>query len=148
MSEELIYISSLSGKNSTAELTEMEKLHLYRNFIRIMERVREADFKPCIIYKENEPVEFSCIPLTMYSDDSSYQVQTCESASQMLCTYYSAKEIISRIRQKSYDLRRITNTALERARKNTIYRQNSLKILKKGINTRYTANFLQHMDTN
>lgn len=117
MSEELIYISSLSGKNSTAELTEMEKLHLYRNFIRIMERVREADFKPCIIYKENEPVEFSCIPLTMYSDDSSYQVQTCESASQMLCTYYSAKEIISRIRQKSYDLRRITNTALERARK-------------------------------
>ena len=117
MSEELIYISSLSGKNSTAELTEMEKLHLYRNFIRIMERVREADFKPCIIYKENEPVEFSCIPLTMYSDDSSYQVQTCESASQMLSTYYSAKEIISRIRQKSYDLRRITNTALERARK-------------------------------
>ena len=117
MSEELIYISSLSGKNSTAELTEMEKLHLYRNFTRIMERVREADFKPCIIYKENEPVEFSCIPLTMYSDDSSYQTKTCESTSQMLCSYYSAKEVISRIRQKSYDLRRITNTALERARK-------------------------------
>ncbi|MDE6616186.1 MAG: NFACT family protein [Lachnospiraceae bacterium] len=117
MSEELIYISSLSGKSSTAELTEMEKLHLYRNFTRIMEQVKEASFKPCIIYKENEPVEFSCIPLTMYSDDSSYQVKTCESASQMLCTYYSAKEVISRIRQKSYDLRRITNTALERARK-------------------------------
>lgn len=117
MSEELIYISSLSGKNGTAELTEMEKLHLYRNFTRIMEQVKEASFKPCIIYKENEPVEFSCIPLTMYSDDSSYQVKTYESASQMLCTYYSAKEVISRIRQKSYDLRRITNTALERARK-------------------------------
>lgn len=117
MSEELIYISSLSGKNSTAELTEMEKLHLYRNFTRIMEQVKEASFKPCIIYKGNEPVEFACIPLTMYSDDSSYQVKTCESASQMLCMYYSVKEVISRIRQKSYDLRRITNTALERARK-------------------------------
>ncbi len=45
MSEELIYISSLSGKNSTAELTEMEKLHLYRNFTRIMEQVKEASFK-------------------------------------------------------------------------------------------------------
>ena len=127
MSEELIYISSLSGKNSTAELTEMEKLHLYRNFTRIMERVREADFKPCIIYKENEPVEFSCIPLTMYSDDSSYQTKTCESTSQMLCSYYSAKEVISRIRQKSYDLRRITNTALERARKKYDLQEKQLK---------------------
>lgn len=35
----------------------------------------------------------------------------------MLCSYYSAKEVISRIRQKSYDLRKITNNALERARK-------------------------------
>lgn len=117
MSEELIYISSLSGKNCTAELTEMEKLHLYRNFTRIMEQVKEASFKPCIIYKDNEPVEFSCIPLTMYSDDSSYQARPCESTSQMLCLYYSAKEVISRMRQKSYDLRRITNTALERAHK-------------------------------
>jgi len=117
MSEEIIYISSLSGKNSTAELTEMEKLHLYRNFTRLMEQVKESAFQPCIIYKGNEPVEFSCIPLTMYSDDSSYQVKTCESTSQMLCSYYSAKEIISRIRQKSYDLRKITNTALERVRK-------------------------------
>lgn len=117
MSEELIYISSLSGKNSTAELSEMEKLHLYRNFTRIMDKVKEADFKPCIIYKENEPVEFSCIPLAMYSDDSSYHTETYGSVSQMLCAYYSAKEVISRMRQKSYDLRKITNTALERARK-------------------------------
>lgn len=117
MSEELIYTSSLSGKNSTSELSEMEKLHLYRNFIRIMEKVKEADFKPCIIYKENEPVEFSCIPLTMYSDDNSYQIKPYESTSQMLCSYYSAKEVISRMRQKSYDLRKITNTALERVHK-------------------------------
>lgn len=117
MSEELIYISSLSDKNSTTELSEMEKLHLYRNFTRIMDKVKEADFKPCIIYKENEPVEFSCIPLAMYSDDSSYHTETYGSVSQMLCAYYSAKEVISRMRQKSYDLRKITNTALERARK-------------------------------
>ncbi|MCI9079364.1 MAG: fibronectin/fibrinogen-binding protein [Lachnospiraceae bacterium] len=127
MSEELIYISSLSGKNSTAELTEMEKLHLYRNFMGIMEQVKEACFKPCIIYKDNEPVEFSCIPLTMYSDDSSYQVKACESTSQMLCSYYSAKEIISRIRQKSYDLRKITNTALERVRKKYDLQSKQLK---------------------
>ncbi len=127
MSNELVYISSLSDKNSTKELSGMEKLHLYRNFTRIMEQVKEAGFKPCIIYKENEPVEFSCVPLTMYSGSSTYQVKQYESASQMLYLYYSSKEVISRIRQKSYDLRKITNTALERARKKYDLQEKQLK---------------------
>ncbi len=117
LSNEVIYISSLSGKNNTAELSDMEKLHLYRNFTIIMDKARNAEFEPCIIYKGDEPIEFSCIPLSMYSDDSQYSIQKCENTSQMLCSYYSAKEVVSRIRQKSYDLRKITNNALERARK-------------------------------
>ncbi|HBA97825.1 MAG TPA: hypothetical protein DCZ23_06935 [Lachnospiraceae bacterium] len=117
MSSELIYISSLSGKNNTAELTGMEKLHLYRNFTEIMEKVQNSGFEPCIIYKEDIPVEFSCIPLTIYSGDIQYTISGCDSVSSMLLYYYSAKETYSRIRQKSYDLRKITNTALERARK-------------------------------
>lgn len=127
MSNELIYISSLSGKNNTAELTEMEKLHLYRNFTVIMEKVRNADFEPCIIYKEDIPVEFSCIPLSMYADDSQYTVKKCDSVSQMLFSYYAAKEVHARIRQKSYDLRKITNTALERARKKYDLQSRQLK---------------------
>ena len=127
MSNELVYISSLSDKNSTKELSEMEKLHLYRNFTRIMEQVKEASFKPCIIYKGNEPFEFSCIPLTMYSDSKDYQIKQYESVSQMLYLYYSSKEVISRMRQKSYDLRRITNTALERARKKYGLQEKQLK---------------------
>lgn len=127
MSNELVYISSLSDKNNTKELSEMEKLHLYRNFTRIMEQVKEASFKPCIIYKENEPFEFSCIPLTMYSDSKDYQIKQYESVSQMLYLYYSSKEVISRMRQKSYDLRRITNTALERARKKYGLQEKQLK---------------------
>lgn len=117
MSGELIYISSLSGKNNTAELTKMEKLHLYRNFTTIMEKVQNAAFSPCIVYKKEVPVEFSCIPLSMYADDDQYTIIKCDSVSYMLSSYYSAKEVYSRIRQKSYDLRKITNTALERARK-------------------------------
>jgi len=117
MSNELLYISSLSDKNSTAELTDMEKLHLYRNFTVIMDKVKNASFRPCIIYKEDIPVEFTCLPLAMYSDDSQYTEKKCESTSQMLSLYYSAKETVSRIRQKSYDLRKITNNALERAHK-------------------------------
>lgn len=127
MSNELIYISSLSDKKNTAELTEMERLHLYRNFTTIMEKVKNASFTPNIIYKEDVPVEFSCIPLSMYTDDGRYTVKECDSVSYMLYSYYSAKEVHSRIRQKSYDLRKITNTALERVHKKYDLQSRQLK---------------------
>ncbi len=45
----------------------------------------------------------------------------------MLETYYASKEIITRIRQKSSDLRRIVQTALERNRKKLIFSRNRMK---------------------
>ena len=71
MANEVIYRASLSDKNSTEELTEMEKIHLYRNFINLMEEVSEKDFTPSIIYKNGEPVEFTSLSLSMYNDDTS-----------------------------------------------------------------------------
>lgn len=126
MANELLYSSSLSDKNNTDELTDIEKLHLYNNFSLIMDKIKNHAFTPEIIYKnsssksvksETLPVEFSCINLTLYENDAMYSVKKYESVSLMLYEYYSSKEIISRILQKSADLRKITNTALERARK-------------------------------
>ena len=45
----------------------------------------------------------------------------------MLETYYASKEILTRIRQKSSDLRRIVQTALERNRKKLILQQKQMK---------------------
>ncbi len=127
MANELLYSSSLSDKNNTDELTDMEKLHLYHNFSIIMDNLHKHIFTPEIIYKnssssesvktEKIPAEFSCINLTLYENDAIYTIKKYTSVSLMLYEYYSSKEIISRILQKSADLRKITSTALERARK-------------------------------
>lgn len=114
---EMVYRSSLSDRNSTDALSEMEKLHLYRNMSRLMEQVASGEFSPSIITKDSIPVEFSSIPLTSYEQDRQYESVPCASVSEMLRSYYETKEILSRIHQKSSDLRRITNTALERTRK-------------------------------
>ena len=45
----------------------------------------------------------------------------------MLETYYVSKEILTRIRQKSSDLRRIVQTALERNRKKLLLQQKQMK---------------------
>ena len=45
----------------------------------------------------------------------------------MLEAYYAAKNTITRIRQKSADLRRIVQTALDRKRKKFLLQQNQMK---------------------
>lgn len=117
MANELLYRSSLTDKNTTDELSEMEKIHIYRNFTNIVDMIKNAEFNPVIIYKEEVPAEFSSVPLKMYTSDNSYSIKKCESISKMLFDYYATKEILSRIHQKSSDLRKITSTALERTRK-------------------------------
>lgn len=79
-----------------------------------MDSVKEHEFSPCIITRGSEPVEFSVLPLTMYRD---LQQTPCDTVSQMLESYYAARNAVTRIRQKSADLRRIVQTALDRERK-------------------------------
>lgn len=117
MAGELLHRSSLTERNSTSELSEMERLHLCRNFFLLIEQIRNGEFTPNIITKDGVPVEFSSIPLTSYQEAGKYQSQTYPKISQMLHEYYETREILSRIHQKSSDLRRITSTALERSRK-------------------------------
>ena len=58
-------------------------------------------------------MEFSALPLTMYTGDGDSRV-SYSSMSELLEHYYAEKNTLTRIRQKSSDLRRIVQTALER----------------------------------
>lgn len=111
IAEELCFRSSLESSQSANSLTENEKLHLYRQFTLMMESVKQGEFSPAIVSEDDLPVDFSVLPLTQYMDFSS---QPCESVSAMLESYYAQKNTITRIRQKSADLRRIVQTTLDR----------------------------------
>ena len=124
---ELLYRSSLTDRNSTDALSEMEKLHLYRNFLRMMDDIRNKTFTPTIYYRDGMPMEFSSVPLSGYEQSEQYTFQRFSQVSSMLREYYATKEILSRIHQKSSDLRRITTTALERSRKKFDLQNRQLK---------------------
>ncbi len=117
MANELLYRASLSDHETTGELTELEKLHLFRNFAQMRDDLKAQHFEPVIVQKNGEPKEFASMQLTSYQAEDGYQLIDYTDISQMLYDYYETKEIYSRIHQKSSDLRRITNTALERNRK-------------------------------
>lgn len=112
--EEICFRSGLDGDRSTDTLTDMEKEHLYEGFTQFMSLIRTHAFTPCIIFRDEEPIEFSCVRLTCFGD---LPYQEFSDMSSLLQYYYSQKNTISRIRQRSADLRQILNNALDRSRK-------------------------------
>ncbi len=111
IAEEICHRSSLESSQSANSLSEPEQTHLYHIFSMLMDNVRTGHFSPLIIYNGKEPVEFSSVPLTQYQDFTSLEYTA---VSDVLETYYAAKNAITRIRQRSADIRRIVQTALER----------------------------------
>lgn len=83
----------------------------------MMGDVRSGDFSPCIVYENGVPAEYAALRLTSYPEA---QRKDYASISDLLEDYYAEKNTITRIRQRSSDLRRIVSTALERNIKNMI----------------------------
>ncbi|MDE6916377.1 MAG: NFACT family protein [Lachnospiraceae bacterium] len=73
--------------------------------------VRHERFCFQVVYESGQPAEYAAIQLSSYRQDQS---RNFESISALLEYYYAEKNVITRIRQRSVDLRKIVQTALER----------------------------------
>ena len=130
LAQELCYEAGIDADLPTAALGDSDYEGLYGAFARMAEAIRQERFSPNIAYTDGSPVEFCALPLTMYgygrqdapSTDSvnpgekpagDYTVPY-SSMSALLEHYYAEKNVLTHIRQKSADLRRIVQTALER----------------------------------
>ena len=112
MAEELCKLSSLDSSNSANELDEDLLTHLWNNLTWFTDNIKNGSFDPVIVYESDQtPVEFAALNLTQYSDMT---VEHYDSISFVLENFYSKKNAVSRIRQKSVDLRKIVQTLLER----------------------------------
>ncbi len=139
LAQELCYEAGVDGDLPAAALTGSDYGRLYESFSRMAAAVREERFCPNIAYTGDSPVEFCALPLTMYGYGAPQAESSCgsepgpagthpvntapssgdhvvsyDSMSALLEHYYAEKNILTRIRQKSADLRRIVQTALER----------------------------------
>lgn len=118
LAQQLCYEAKVDGDSSCAALDEAERTHLYETLMQLSGRIASGDFAPGIAYERTstgsqKPLEFAAIPLTMYCGERE-QVVPFDSMSLLLEHYYAEKNALTRIRQKSADLRRIVQTALER----------------------------------
>ncbi len=124
IAHEICYRAGGNADLSTAALSDAEREALWRVFSEMMTDVREGRFAPCIVYNRallseqnlsapaaEIPEEYAALPLTSWPESAR---RSYDSISALLESYYAEKNTITRIRQRSSDLRRIVSTALER----------------------------------
>ncbi len=121
LAQELCCEAGVDGERPTAALTDSDYRNLYQAFAGMVSSVQEERFTPNIAYTHGRPAEFCALPLTMYgfgrpeeSSSPSDRTVSFPSMSALLECYYAEKSALTRIRQKSTDLRRIVQTSLER----------------------------------
>lgn len=111
---EICFRAGIDADISANMLTADNKVSLYNELTAFIESVKNHEYHPNIIFENNRPLEFASFNLSIYTNCDTRQY---ESVCEMLETFYSRKNVHTRIKQRSADLRRIVSTALERNRK-------------------------------
>ncbi len=137
---ELCYEAGVDGNFSTDSLAAGNKEALWDAFSGLVARVKDGNYEPVIVYNEDEPVAFSSIPLKMYGD---LRQEYFGDISELLACYYAKKDIYSRIRQKSTDLRKVLATAVERTSRKYDIQRRQLKDTEKRDKYRIYGELLQ-----
>ena len=140
MANELVHRAGFDGETNTQELSGDMLIHLYRRFDEMMLEIKDGSFEPCICFKsdsdktdadsikeEGTPVEFAALKLTSYESAPDMHVIAYESISSVLEEYYAKKNVITNIRQKSADLRKVVANAVERTVKKLELQKKQLK---------------------
>lgn len=109
---QIISDASLDPDMSANCLSDAEMIHIYKTFDNTMDLIEKCEFHPTLAYENGIPAEFSSLKLSIYNETADY-----DSISTLIRDYYSKKDSITRIHQKSSDIRKIISNALERARK-------------------------------
>lgn len=126
VANEIVARSGVDGGASCQSLTLNEKEELYKIFVNIIEDIKQEIYRPCIAYEGYEPKAFSAILLSSFgqviSDESIPSkgvsgLKAYPSVSKVLEDYYSKKSVVTRIKQRSTDLRKIVANAIERTSK-------------------------------
>lgn len=109
--EECCYDAGIDSDIPACELSDNERLHLGGIFLNKIQSILNDELQYNIIYDNNKPIDFIVYSSELYNKNVSVEY---DSVSSMLEAYYSEKDTITRIHQKSADLRQIISTIYER----------------------------------
>lgn len=126
VASELLRIAGLEERMRADALSPDMLTHLFQTISLFMEEIRSGSFSPVIYLKNGEPVEFSTVRLGGFASPP-YAAKEYGSVSALLFDYYELRNSISRIRQKSADLRRLVQNLLDRGQRKYLLQEKQLR---------------------
>ena len=109
LSEEIAYLTGLDSARNISDMTSDDKDAVYDSFRNIIKKISNKEFCPAIYFEGDKPESFSVIPLSVYKG---LETKTFSSVSEMLESFYSTRQSYTVMRQKTADLRQITQGLL------------------------------------
>ena len=117
IANELTHRAGLDTVTDVAECDDDAFTRLGEALTWLRDTTENGTYTPMCVLQGGIPAEFAAVPLTVYTDFPNYESKTFDSMSELLLYYYETKEAATRIRQKSAELRRTVQTAIERVAK-------------------------------
>lgn len=111
VAQELCYRAGIDSDKTVSDLKEEELAAVSGELASLSDDIKAGKFTPNIVYENRQPKEYAATKLTSYSEENT---RLFDSMSELLEYYYDEKSTITRIRQRSADLRKIVQTSLER----------------------------------
>lgn len=121
-----------SGVEPDTDLKSAERdivLKLFNEFKKIIDIVILSKYRPNIVIEGYKNIDFSAIELKIYD---SYEKNFFKSISEVIQTYYTEKDKLDRMKQKTGDLHKTILNRLERSIRKSDILQNEYNDAKKG----------------
>lgn len=115
MARELVFRVTGETDARIFALTEENRKCLWNEISLFSIAVKENNFTPFCLYREEKPFDFSCFPIRQYG--LAVRGESYESFSALMDSFYEARERQERVRQRGADLIRTVNTARDRLRR-------------------------------
>ncbi len=111
IAQELCCRAGIAADLPSPELSAEMSERIVSEICGLADSIRHGDFCYNVVYENGQPAEYAAVRLSSYAQGQS---RNFERISDLLEYYYAEKNMITRIRQRSVDLRKIVQTALER----------------------------------
>lgn len=112
---ELCFDASLSLEKKINELSSFEKEALIGSIKRWFLKIKNCDFKPCVISDKTRPVDFSCFEIKQYG--AAAEASLYEDISSCIEDFYYTRDSAERKKQKSAGLLKVVTNNIERCAK-------------------------------
>lgn len=110
--EYLVDAAGIDGRMTFSDISDSEKDKLFTCLCQVIQNIKAGEYSPKLIYVDGRPKDY--LSITKYSQDEE-DGEAQDTISNLLIRFYSEKEKQINVRSKASDIKKVLQTAIERA---------------------------------